>query len=134
MIKAAFIPHHNGKFLFCRSSNPMFGGPHFALCKGNVDPGESIKKAAIREAEEELGLRVSNINGEVHLLGDFQTFKYTLQVYYANVQDPEAFNLPCWEIAETKWMLPEEFLEIGRHAHRPIVSELVEHLIKGSRT
>lgn len=124
--KAAFIPYHNGKFLFCRSSNPLFGGPDFAIAKGNIDQGETVLQAAIREAEEELGLRASNILGEIKHLGTYKTFGYMLSVYTAEVRDPDAFNLPCWEIAETKWMTIEEFLAEGRDAHRQIVNELRE--------
>jgi 8-oxo-dGTP pyrophosphatase MutT (NUDIX family) len=125
--KAAFIPYHNGKVLVCRSSNPMFGGPHFALCKGNVDEGESIEQAAIREAEEELGLRQSNI-GPVNHLGTFKTFDYLLSVYMAEVKDPVAFNPFCWEIAETKWMSWTEFSAVGREQHRPIINAFFQQL------
>lgn len=126
--KTAFIPYHNGKVLVCRSSNPMFGGPHFALCKGNVDEGETIEQAAIREAQEEVGLRESNLAGPIKHLGTFKTFSYMLSVYFAEVKDPEAFNPPCWEIAETKWMTWEEFRSVGREQHRPIVDSFFQQL------
>lgn len=128
IIKAAFIPYHQDKILTCLSSNPMFGGPYFALCKGNIDSGEDTEQAAIREAEEELGLRASNLAGPIKHLGNFKTFNYTLSVYYAEVKDPEAFNLPCWEIAETKWMTWDEFKAIGREQHRPIVNAFYQSL------
>lgn len=126
--KAAFIPYHGNKVLVCRSSNPLFGGPYFALCKGNVDEGESVMDAAIREAEEEVGLRVSNLAGPVKHLGNFQTFGYLLSVYFAEVSDPEAFNPPCWEIAETKWMTWDEFTAVGREQHRPIINAFFQQL------
>ena len=127
--KAAFIPYYDDKVLVCRSSNPLYGGPHFALCKGNVDPGESIEAAAIREATEELGLRENNLGGPVRHLGNFKTFDYLLSVYFAPVKDIEAFNLPCWEIAETKWMSNQEFSAVGREQHRPIIDAFFQQLI-----
>jgi 8-oxo-dGTP pyrophosphatase MutT (NUDIX family) len=127
-VKAAFIPYYQNKILTCLSSNPLFGGPHFALCKGQIDKGETVEQAAIREAEEELGLRETNLAGPVKHLGNFSTFNYMLSVYFAEVKDPDAFNLPCWEIAETKWMTWEEFKEIGREQHRPIVNAFYQNL------
>ena len=126
--KAAFIPFYQDKILVCLSSNPMFGGPHFALCKGEIDKGETVEQAAIREAEEELGLRISNLAGPINHLGNFKTFSYMLSVYYAEIKDPDAFNLPCWEIAETKWMTWDEFKAIGREQHRPIVNAFYQNL------
>lgn len=126
--KAAFISYHSNKILVCKSSNPMFGGPHFALCKGNIDEGETIEQAAIREAQEEVGLRMANLAGPVIHLGNFQTFGYVLSVYFAEVADPDAFNLPCWEIAETKWMTWEEFRSEGREQHRPVVDAFFQQL------
>ena len=126
--KAAFIPFHNGKVLVCRSSNPAFGGPHFALCKGNVDEGETVQQAAIREAQEELGLRETNITGPIKHLGTFKTFDYMLSVYMAEVADPKAFNEPCWEIAETKWMTWDQFTAVGREQHRPIINAFFQQL------
>lgn len=126
--KAAFIPFYKDQILVAKSSNPMYGGPHFALCKGNIDKGETVEQAAIREAEEEVGLRQSNLAGPVKHLGNFQTFGYTLSVYWAEVKDPDAFNPPCWEIAETKWMTWKEFSAIGREQHRPIVNAFYQHV------
>lgn len=126
--KAAFIPYHDGRILVCRSSNPMFGGPHFALCKGNIDEGETEEQAAVREAQEEVGLRETNLAGPVRHLGNFLTFGYVLSVYCAEIKDPEAFNPFCWEIAETKWMAWQEFRAVGRAEHRPIVDSFFQQL------
>jgi 8-oxo-dGTP pyrophosphatase MutT (NUDIX family) len=126
--KAAFIPYYQDKILVCKSSNPMYGGPHFALCKGNIDLGETVEQAAIREAQEEVGLRVENINGPVKHLGTFLTFGYKLSVYWAEIHDPNAFNEPCWEIAETKWMSWKEFKAVGREKHRPVVDAFFQQL------
>jgi 8-oxo-dGTP pyrophosphatase MutT (NUDIX family) len=127
--KAAFIPYHEDKVLVCKSSNPLFGGPKFALCKGNVDLNESIQDAALREAEEELGLKLHNIVPEtLQHLGTFKTFSYLLSVYTAQIRDPHDFNDPCWEIAETKWMTWNDFKSIGRDEHRPIINAFFQSL------
>jgi 8-oxo-dGTP pyrophosphatase MutT (NUDIX family) len=120
--KVAFIPYHGDKILVARSSNPMFGGPNFALAKGSVEPGEDLQGAAIREAQEELGLKIENmVLSTLQHLGNFKTFGYILTVYVCKVKDPNDFNEHDWEIAETKWMTVKEFMEIGREQHKPIV-------------
>lgn len=106
----------------------MYGGPHFAICKGNIDEGETVEDAALREAQEELGLREHNIKGPIKHLGNFKTFGYILSVYYAEVHDPIAFDEPCWEIAETMWMDWKEFSSIGREKHRPIINAFYQNL------
>ena len=127
--KVAFMPYYGNKILVARSSNPMFGGPHFALEKGNVDPGENLQDAAVREAQEELGLKIENmIPSTFKHLGNFKTFNYILSVYVCKVRDPNDFNEHDWEIAETKWMTWEEFRSVGREQHRPVVDAFFQQL------
>lgn len=125
--KAAFIPYYGNKILVCKSSDPAFGGPDFALCKGTVDPGESLKAAAIREAEEELGLIASNI-GTVKHLANYTSSRYILAVYYAEIKDPHMFGPHDDEIAETRWMTREEFAKVGRSDHKQIVEKFFERI------
>jgi 8-oxo-dGTP pyrophosphatase MutT (NUDIX family) len=127
--KVALIPYHDDKILVARSSNPMFGGPHFALAKGTVDPGENLQEAALREAQEELGLKVENmVLSTFKHLGNFKTFNYILSVYVCKVKDPNDFNEHDWEIAETKWMTVKEFMVIGREQHKPIVQAFFQSI------
>ena len=127
--KVAFIPYYVDKILVARSSNPMFGGPNFALAKGGVDPGENLQDAALREAQEELGLKIDNIVlSTLKHLGNFKTFNYILSVYVCKVKDLDDFNEHDWEIAETKWMTVKEFMDIGREQHKPIVQAFFQSI------
>lgn len=127
--KAGIIPYYKDKILVCRSSDPLFGGPLFAISKGNIDIGESVIEAAIREGEEELGLKRTNmIDKTLSLVSvEMQVTKsstYELTIYRVEVIDPYDFNKPDWEIAETKWMTIDEFMRIGRESHKIFVSKL----------
>lgn len=51
---------YGGKLVLIRRKNPPFQG-HFALPGGFVEAGETVEKAAVREAKEETGLDVELI-------------------------------------------------------------------------
>ena len=130
--KAGLIPFCkiNGKIVMCFmvSSNARYGGALPQIAKGNVDPGECVQEAALREAQEELGLRVSNIiPGTMHECWDsiFSTRKnkYRLAVYTAEVKDIDSFDLPCYETEYTVWMTLEEFMKDGRVDQQSIVQK-----------
>lgn len=131
--KAGFVPYvkedDGVKFMFMVSSNAKFGGSKPMISKGHIDAGESIKQAAIREAEEELGLIKSNIRkktlieawrGEVK--GEKQ--KYGMVIFAAEMKEKDAFTLPGKETSHTVWMTLQEFLKHGRTAHHQIMADI----------
>lgn len=130
--RSAFIPYFvcdDGtiKMLFMMPSESKYGGSKYQLCKGKVDPGENHVQAAIREAEEELGLIKSNLNFFDNL-GKF--LGYT-EVYYGEVFDMDNFGEYCFETSSTKWMTFEEFYKEGRSIHIPVIRAL-ERVIASS--
>ena len=102
-----------------RPSNSDFGGGDFQIAKGKYEYGESPRQAAFREANEELGLKESNVKSD-HQLGIF--LGYTT-VFIAGVKDVDDFEDFHFETAETKWMTADEFEKDGRKIHKPIVRE-----------
>ena len=58
----------SGKLVLIRRRNPPFQG-HWALPGGFVDVGETVEKAAVREANEETGLDVE-LQGLVGVFSD----------------------------------------------------------------
>jgi len=104
--------------LFQRPASRKFGGDTFQLCKGKIENNESEIDAAIREAQEEVGLFVPNIIGEIYSLG---IFLGRTTVFVAEVNDQLMFGDPDSEVAATQWMTPSEFHKDGRLLHRPIV-------------
>lgn len=127
--KAGLIPYirEDGevKFLTMISSDPKFGGPKPMISKGGIEDGETAIEAAIREAEEELGLRRENIIGSVHHLTSeivvLYSGTYQLDVYYCQVQDRYDFDKWCDETLYTQWMSLSEFQSEGRRDHIPFI-------------
>ena len=128
--RAGIIPIFENKGLFMISSNADFGGPDPAIAKGTIDKGETSPQAAIREGEEELGLRISNMigkpklgwSGKIKGLSD----EYLMDVYYVQVKDPKAFDIPHYETKETVWLSLKEFENVGRQSHLHIIRRILK--------
>ena len=119
-----YLEENTIKILFMRPSDAKFGGDVFQIAKGKYEDGETGEEAGLREANEELGLFEGNIEG-LHELGKFLG---RTDVFVAKIKDPALFGDPCNETAETKWMTPEEFQEVGRDLHKPVVKAAVRHI------
>lgn len=134
--KAGLIPYvvEDGqiKMLFMVSSDARFGGPDPMISKGNIDPGETPEQAAIREAEEELGLQLSNMISHPFLITSEKIkgmdLEYFMNIYACEVADTTSFSTPHYETAETVWLTLEQFEMIGRPLHRPIVQLAISEI------
>lgn len=136
--KAGLVPYYRKDsevyMMFMVSSDANFGGGLPQIAKGNVDSGEEIADAAVREAQEELGLDEYNVvpNTFARVWDDMVTGleeRYNLTVYCAEVADPNRFNQPGHETAQTVWMTADQFQQKGREIHKDIV-KAVEQLTK----
>jgi 8-oxo-dGTP pyrophosphatase MutT (NUDIX family) len=112
------------KILFMRPTDGKYGGDVFQIAKGKHEDGESPEQACLREANEELGLFEGNIK-QMKKLGKFLGYTH---IYICEVADKDMFGDPHFETAETKWMTPEEFYEIGRDLHKPVVKAAVRFI------
>jgi len=123
IVRAAMIPFYikDGKIfmMFMQPSDPKFGGTRWQLCKGGIDKGETPSTAAVREAKEELGLRMSNTK-KLFALGNFWSGK--LHLFVVEVKDPKAFDKPGFETKATKWMNWGDWFKEGRREQTKIVS------------
>lgn len=121
VFRAGAIPYTvtNGvvRMMFMKPSDLTYSEDVFQLAKGRVEEGESFEEAAIREAEEELGLLSSNIE----LIYELGLFMGRTTVYLMKVIDEDLFVDPDKETSATCWMTPEEFDKIGRELHRHVV-------------
>ena len=135
LLKAGFIPYikedEQVKFMFMISSDAKYGGSLPMISKGHIDPGETPQEAAIREAEEELGLIKSNLKAKTIAEGwrgiiKGNRDKYGMVIYFGEVKDKFAFGTPEHETKSVVWMTEKEFLASGRETHKNIVSEIAK--------
>lgn len=137
------IPYMRGEdgtleYLMMVSSDPKFGGPRPMISKGKIEDGEDRLEAAIREAEEELGLKRRNIReGSIRDLADervtLHSGTYDLTLYSCEIMDRYDFGMWCDETEYTVWMTLEEFREDGRKDHIKYV-EMLENSVKALET
>jgi 8-oxo-dGTP pyrophosphatase MutT (NUDIX family) len=132
--KAGIIPYikEDGvvKMLFMKSSDARYGGPDPMISKGHVDEGESFAEAALREGEEELGLKQSNCDGShwIAWKGELSGYdaRYPFHVFAAEVKDKEDFGKPHYETESTHWLSAEEFAQKGRKSQNAIVQSVAK--------
>lgn len=121
IFRAGTIPYivEDGQVLmmFMKPSNPEYGGDTFQIAKGRVEDGEDMKTAALREAKEELGLFIGNVT----LTEELGLFMGRTTVYVAKVKDRNMFGEPSFETSDVAWMTAEQFDQVGRDLHRPVV-------------
>ena len=128
--RAGLICYHidnddNLSMIFMRPSNPKWGTDTFQIAKGKIEENETAKQAAIREAQEEVGLKPENIIGEVIEIG---VFLGRTTMFIAQVKNQYDFNETCDETGETKWMSVEDFIQTGRGLHKPVVRYAVKQI------
>lgn len=109
------------KLMFMKPSDPKFGGDQFQIAKGKHEEGESAMEAGLREAGEELGLFVGNIEEAINL----GTFLGRTTIVVAKIKDKALFGDPHFETKEVRWMTPEEFNNEGRDLHKPVIKAAV---------
>lgn len=110
------------KMLFMVPSDSKYGGDCPQIAKGKQEEDEDLSETAIREAEEELGLKRGNILN----LFKIGTFLGRTEVYAAKVLNPGDFGEHNFETKHTIWLSIDEFLTIGRDLHKQVVLEAYE--------
>lgn len=109
------------KMMFMKPSDPKFGGDFFQIAKGKHEAGETAFEAGLREAGEELGLFSGNVL-ETYELG---IFLGRTTIHLARIKDKALFGDPCFETKEVMWLTPEEFYDVGRDLHKPVIRAAV---------
>ena len=139
--KAGVIPFivKDGKVLmmFMKSSDPEYGGAAPQIAKGSLDKGETPKAGAMREAEEELGLRKSNLDSELmlvwHASHEGQDAEYAFSIYVVRVKSQEDFGEFHFETESVHWMTLDEFAARGRKSQLGIVTTAATFIDRISR-
>jgi 8-oxo-dGTP pyrophosphatase MutT (NUDIX family) len=131
--RAGLIPYYLGedgavRMLFMKPSDPEYGGDTFQIAKGKVEEDDANHQAAaLREAKEEIGLFVGN----VIKTEEVGTFMGRTTIFVSKIKDPTMFGEPSFETGDVSWMTLEEFMDIGRDLHKPVVQasyRLIERL------
>lgn len=116
------------EMLFMKPADTRYGGSDYQIAKGRIEVNETPFETAMREAEEELGLKDHNIL-EIIECGKWLGRTY---IYVAIVEDKEDFGEFHFETESTKWFTVDEFMKEGRDIHRDVVrhaSNLVEMVL-----
>ena len=121
--RAGLIPYHKDssgdiRMLFMKPSDPEFGGDTFQIAKGKVEEDDANHQAAaLREAKEEIGLFVGN----VIITEEVGNFMGRTTVFVSKIRDPNMFGEPSFETGDVAWLTLDEFMDIGRDLHKPVV-------------
>lgn len=105
------------------------------LPKGKLDPGETLEQCAVREVEEETGLR--NISLQKHLLTTYHTYhesgKFILKESYwynMSINDEQALIPQAEEqIADARWVKKTQLPELLNNTF-PSVKDVLEESFK----
>lgn len=148
--KAGLVPFYKNKdgeliVMLMISSDANFGGPKPMISKGGVEAGESLIRAAIREAEEELGLVPTNliVNTMVFLgktkhirpinpiiarklkISPKTTEIVVLDVYGCQIKDRKNFVTPGFETKRAFWIKASDALTKIRKDHVQFIQRLI---------
>lgn len=117
-----FNEHQEILFIFRRGS--------WDLPKGKIDPGETIKEAAIREVQEEVGLKTVTIDSQLdithHTYKDSGKKRILKRTYWFVMRTTETELTPQAEedIEIATWMSAEAFFSEERVAYKNILDLL----------
>lgn len=125
-----FITTENGiEMMFMVSSDPAYGGADPMIAKGHIDQGEDVLQAAVREGEEELGLRQSNMKSAPFVVKDEtirgMTSTYLMRIYAVEVKSKTDFDTPHYETERVEWMTLDEYRQSGRRSQLGFVEALI---------
>lgn len=122
--RAGIIPYmyndNNEVLVYCMiPSDPAYGGTSPQIAKGKTD-NISSKETALKEGEEELGLKKSNIDGNIKSLGIFEysgmKANDEIEVFYCKVKDKDDWGKPHYETGWSGWVnLNTEFNKLRKN-------------------
>lgn len=107
-----WIRNPEGQFLMTQRHPDKKAGGLWEFTGGGVLAGETTKQAAVREVQEELGLRIDE--SELSLLEVYRHKNYFMDIYivYKNV-DVKTLVLQEKEVVDAKWVAHEELLKMA---------------------
>lgn len=123
----ACIIEAEGKFLITQRKKESHLGHLWEFPGGKIEVGEGLEACAVRECEEELGIRVRPgilVDEYIHDYPEVQ-----VHLYFMNCElvsgTPEALDCADWT-----WATPEEF---GAYSFPEADKKIIAEYIKGKR-
>ena len=112
---AVFVINNKKEILLQkRDSSKRFDPDKWGLCAGHVESGEDIDEAAIREIEEEIGIKVSL--KDLHILEKMEVKKrekYShITRYYYIICNKNEFNIQKEELSMVKWFNIDKIIDM----------------------
>lgn len=100
-----------------RAATKRYSPNKWGLCAGHVGSGEGIEETALREAEEEIGLKL--LLEDLHILNEREIKKRDnnsclTRMYYV-ICNENNFKVQTEELSEVKWFNIEDVIEMIKH-------------------
>ncbi|WP_423149478.1 NUDIX hydrolase [Rubrolithibacter danxiaensis] len=129
IIKAAggLVRNEENKYLF------IFRRGKWDLPKGKIDEGEKTKKAAVREVEEECGIRVDKVEGKLcktwHVYEQQSHIILKKTTWYKMKAENQADLVPQTEeeITEAKWLALGDLEPVKQNTY-PLIADLISFI------
>lgn len=108
--------------------NNKYGGEFPQIAKGKMEDGEEALEAALRETSEELGL----FSGNLIYTEEVGTFMGRTTVFVGKIRNPNMFGEPTTpiEVKDRVWLTIEQFIDVGRTLHVPVVKACYRKICK----
>jgi 8-oxo-dGTP pyrophosphatase MutT (NUDIX family) len=120
------VKNNKGEYLF------IYRHGKWDLPKGKIEKGESIKKAAVREVEEECGISELTISKEItptyhtYHLNEKQILKPTYWFEMNCGDDSQPIPQEEEGITEVRWITPENFEMVKKNTYESIKDVIAE--------
>ena len=132
LIKAAggVVKNGKGKFLF------IYRLAKWDLPKGKVDAGESMRKAAVREVQEECGIHVDYLGKKIRSTYHLYYMKGELVMKKTNWYEMGVNKVPKLkpqleeDITDAVWLGKEQLNDVRKNTY-PLIADLLEILARG---
>ncbi|WP_353128642.1 NUDIX hydrolase, partial [Parapedobacter pyrenivorans] len=129
IIKASggLVKNGNGNYLFIHRLGK------WDLPKGKVDPGESMKKAAVREVSEECGIKVDYLGQKITTTYHVYVMKGELVLKKTNWYEMGVNKVPKLkpqleeDITEAVWMEKDKFAIVRKNTY-PLIADILNTL------
>ena len=124
---AVAIIHHEGRYLITRRKGDVHLADLWEFPGGKRNSGESLEQCLLREAEEELGVRIGIEALFGRLAHDYPDRKVVLHAYLCRLTAGEPKPLAAQEL---RWVSPAELLSYPfPEANASLLKQLAERKI-----